>query len=42
MDKLSFGITMTVVGVGGTFITIALLILVMNLLKKVFPPANNG
>jgi len=42
MDKLSFGITMTVVGVGGTFITIALLILVMNLLKKVFPPGNNG
>lgn len=37
MDNLSFGITMTVVGIGGTFITMAILILVTNIFKRVFP-----
>jgi Na+-transporting methylmalonyl-CoA/oxaloacetate decarboxylase gamma subunit len=37
MDKWSFGLTMTIVGVGGTFLTLWILSLVMSLLKKVFP-----
>lgn len=37
MDKWSFGITMMVVGVGGTFLTLWILSLVIDLLKKIFP-----
>ena len=37
MDNWAFGITMTIVGVGGTFLTLWILSLVMSLLKKVFP-----
>ncbi len=37
MDKWSFGITMMVVGMGGTFLTLWILGLVMDLLKKIFP-----
>jgi len=37
MDNWAFGITMMVVGTGGTFITMALLILLMVLFKKIFP-----
>lgn len=37
MDKWAFGLTMMVVGVGGTFLTLGILILTINLLKKAFP-----
>lgn len=37
MDNLSFGLTMTVVGVGGTFLTLWILSLVVDLLKKFYP-----
>jgi len=37
MDKWSFGLTMMIVGVGGTFVTLGVLTVVMNLLKKAFP-----
>ena len=37
MDNISFGVTMTVVGMGGTFLTIGIIILGMNMLKIVFP-----
>ncbi len=37
MDKWSFGFTMMIVGVGGTFLTLAVLILAIQILKKVFP-----
>jgi hypothetical protein len=37
MDQWTFGMTMTLVGVTGTFITMASLILSMNVLKRVFP-----
>ena len=37
MDKWAFGLTMTVVGVGGTFLTLWAISLVIDLLKKVFP-----
>ena len=40
MAKWSFGITMMVVGMGGTFLTLWILGLVMDLLKKVFPLAS--
>jgi Na+-transporting methylmalonyl-CoA/oxaloacetate decarboxylase gamma subunit len=39
MDKWAFGFTMMIVGVGGTFLTLAILILTINILKKVFPVA---
>jgi Na+-transporting methylmalonyl-CoA/oxaloacetate decarboxylase gamma subunit len=35
--KWSFGLTMMIVGMGGTFLTLWILGLVMDLLKKVFP-----
>jgi Na+-transporting methylmalonyl-CoA/oxaloacetate decarboxylase gamma subunit len=37
MDKWSFGLTMMVVGIGGTFLTLAILIGTISLLKKIFP-----
>jgi Na+-transporting methylmalonyl-CoA/oxaloacetate decarboxylase gamma subunit len=42
MDNWSFGITMTVVGTGGTFITMVILILVTNIFKKVFPVSSES
>jgi hypothetical protein len=42
MDKWSFGITMTVVGMGGTFITLGIIILLTNLFKKVFPVSSEN
>ena len=38
-DKWAFGLTMMVVGMGGTFLTLWILGLVMDLLKKIFPLA---
>jgi Na+-transporting methylmalonyl-CoA/oxaloacetate decarboxylase gamma subunit len=35
--KWTFGLTMMIVGMGGTFLTLWILGLVMDLLKKVFP-----
>lgn len=37
MDNLSFGLTLLVVGMGGTLAALALLAALMNLLKKLFP-----
>lgn len=37
MENSSFGFTMTVVGLGGTFITLGILIFFVESLKKVFP-----
>jgi hypothetical protein len=37
MDNWSFGLTMMLVGVGGTFLTLWVLGLCVDLLKKVFP-----
>jgi hypothetical protein len=37
MDKWAFGMTMLVVGVGGTFLTLAFLIWSIQLLKLLFP-----
>ena len=37
MDRWAFGLTMTVVGIGGTFLTLAILIWSIQLLKKLLP-----
>ena len=37
MDKWDFGLTMMIVGMGGTFLTLWILGLVVDLLKKAFP-----
>ncbi len=36
-DKWAFGLTMMIVGMGGTFLTLWILGLIMDLLKKVYP-----
>jgi len=37
MDNWTFGVTMLVVGMGGTVLTLWILSLIMDLLKKLFP-----
>ena len=37
MDKWAFGITMMIVGIGGTFLTLAILIWSIQILKMIFP-----
>jgi hypothetical protein len=37
MDNWTFGITMIVVGMGGTLLTLWILSLLVSVLKKVFP-----
>jgi hypothetical protein len=37
MDNFSFGLTMIIVGMGGTLVALAFLALLMGLLKKLFP-----
>ena len=37
MDKWTFGVTMLVVGMGGTIATLILFSLIMSALKKIFP-----
>ena len=37
MDNTTFGVTMLIVGMGGTILTLWILSLVMDLLKKIFP-----
>ncbi len=37
MDKWTFGFTLLIVGVGGTFLTLWILSVLMTLLKKLFP-----
>ncbi len=44
MNKLAFGLTMMIIGIGGTFLTLIILIWSIELLKKLFPlePAQAG
>jgi len=37
MDNFTFGMTLLVVGMGGTLVSLGILALVMGLLKKIFP-----
>jgi hypothetical protein len=40
--KWTFGLTMMIVGMGGTFLTLWILSLVMDTLKKIFPLASKA
>jgi Na+-transporting methylmalonyl-CoA/oxaloacetate decarboxylase gamma subunit len=42
MDNWTFGITMVVVGMGGTLLTLWILSLLMSVLKKSFPLKKEG
>jgi hypothetical protein len=42
MDKWTFGISVTVVGMGGTLLTLWLLSLVTMVLKRIFPPLDES
>ncbi len=42
MDNWTFGITMIVVGMGGTILTLWILSLIMSVLKKAFPLKKEG
>jgi Na+-transporting methylmalonyl-CoA/oxaloacetate decarboxylase gamma subunit len=42
MDKWAFGFTMMIIGVGGTFLTLAILIWTVQILKKIFPLSAEG
>lgn len=37
MDKWTFGLTMMIVGMGGTFLTLWVLSLIIGALKKIYP-----
>jgi len=37
MDKWTFGLTLLIVGMGGTIATLILFSLIMSALKKIFP-----
>ena len=37
MDNFTFGMTLLVVGMGGTLVALGVLALIMGLLKKIFP-----
>jgi hypothetical protein len=41
MDNMTFGLTLLVVGMGGTLVALATLALLMELLKKIFPHHNS-
>lgn len=42
MDNLTFGVSMIVVGMGGTLLTLWILSLLMLVLKKIFPYKTEG
>ncbi len=42
MDKFTFGMTMLVVGMGGTLLTLGVMSIIMALLKKIFPYRKEG
>jgi len=37
MDNLTFGLTLMIVGMGGTLAALGVLAILMSLLKKIFP-----
>jgi hypothetical protein len=42
LDNWTFGITMLIVGMGGTLLTLWILSLLMSLLKQIFPLEKGG
>jgi hypothetical protein len=37
MDNVTYGLTMTILGMGGTIVSLWIISLAMNLLKRLFP-----
>jgi hypothetical protein len=37
MDKLMYGLVLTLVGIGGTLLSLCVIIIAVHLLKRVFP-----
>jgi Na+-transporting methylmalonyl-CoA/oxaloacetate decarboxylase gamma subunit len=42
VTNLEFGLTLTVVGMGGTLLILFMITLVMDVLIKIFPPETKG
>ena len=42
MDKFTFGMTMLIIGMGGTILTLGLISVIISLLKKIFPVKEEG
>jgi Na+-transporting methylmalonyl-CoA/oxaloacetate decarboxylase gamma subunit len=45
MDDVRFGLTLTIVGMGGTFVTLGIIIMLTNMLKNLFriePPTGGN
>lgn len=42
MEKWTFGFTMMIVGVGGTFLTLWVLSVVIGVMKRIFPLVEEG
>jgi len=42
MDNWTFGITMIIIGMGGTLLTLWILSVIMSVLKKAFPLKKEG
>lgn len=42
MSDFAFGLTMIIVGMGGTLVVLSVLALLMSLLKKIFPHQENN
>lgn len=40
-DPLALGLTLAILGMGGTLVTLYLMSLVMSLLKRLFPPVED-
>jgi hypothetical protein len=38
VDKLTFGLTVLIVGISGTFVTLGILVIFIDLMKRIFPP----
>ncbi len=38
MDRLEFGVSMAIVGMGGTLLSLYILSLIISLLTRLFPP----
>ncbi len=41
LDKVTFGLTVLIVGISGTFLTLAVIIGCTIIMKKIFPPEGN-
>ena len=42
MNNLTFGLTMLLIGMGGTLLTLGLLVLLIRVLNAIFPPGDES